>query len=252
LNMNASTTINDCIFSNNYSSTAAGGLFNFGASPTINRTIFSGNLAYLNGGGIINQNGSPTYVNCVITSNITKEGNGGGMWNYNATSKLINCTINRNRALTSFVGVFGNGGGIYNTTTTSTLINCLFTANQAGRGNDVYQDEGSMTTFFYCNILYKEWYGTPWDTHLGMDGGGNIMSDPRYLDYAYPVGTDGIWKTKDDGLRIQAGSACINVGTPSGAPTDDITGNQRIDAPDIGAYEYQIAKNGADVWMLYR
>jgi len=56
-------------------------------------------------------------------------------------------------------------------------------------------------------------------------------------------------------------SPCIDAGDPTGAPAQDILGNARDSAPDIGAYEHQSAtptptptpKNAVDrvAWTLY-
>jgi hypothetical protein len=57
-------------------------------------------------------------------------------------------------------------------------------------------------------------------------GVGNILSDPMFVD-------------PDNGdYRLQPGSPCINSGTSSNAPSDDLAGTQRDSNPDMGAYEY--------------
>jgi hypothetical protein len=58
------------------------------------------------------------------------------------------------------------------------------------------------------------------------------------VDAVNPAGPDGLWRTGDDGLRLQTGSPCIDAGLAAGAPLTDILGNPRVGAPDIGAYEF--------------
>jgi hypothetical protein len=91
-------------------------------------------------------------------------------------------------------------------------------------------------------------------------GGGNtggtgcIYSDPKFVNAGNPDGTDGIWFTSDDGLRLSSAnnSPCIDAANGNVDPTTDILGNERIDDPctpntgigdpcfvDMGAYEYQ-------------
>ena len=57
-----------------------------------------------------------------------------------------------------------------------------------------------------------------------MTVGGVISADALYVSYP----TD---------LHLQAGSPCVNAGTPAGAPTKDMDGAPRDAAPDIGADE---------------
>jgi hypothetical protein len=52
---------------------------------------------------------------------------------------------------------------------------------------------------------------------------GNISADPAFAGVDY---------------HLSAGSACINAGTPVGAPKLDLDGKARDDKPDIGAYEH--------------
>ena len=63
---------------------------------------------------------------------------------------------------------------------------------------------------------------------------GNIDANPLFVNAA------------GGNFRLQAGSPCIDAGTNTGAPTDDIEGNPRpidgdgdtIAVTDMGAYEY--------------
>lgn len=86
------------------------------------------------------------------------------------------------------------------------------------------------------------------------EGGGNIASDPMFVD---PDGPDDILGTLDDDLRLAAGSPCIDAGDNKSAIslglTTDLDGNPRfVDDPltadtgwgvapiiDMGAFEYQ-------------
>jgi hypothetical protein len=53
---------------------------------------------------------------------------------------------------------------------------------------------------------------------------GNISADPLFVGVS--------------DLHLQAGSPCVNAGTPAGAPKVDFDGKARDDKPDIGAYEH--------------
>jgi hypothetical protein len=110
-----------------------------------------------------------------------------------------------------------------------------------------------MQIFRDCDIQGGGGSGALWNPALGADGGGNIVADPHFVDAAHPAGPDCLWRTADDGLALLAGSPCIDAGLTTGAPSTDILGNPRGGgAPDIGAYEYQGAKGGAAVWVVYQ
>lgn len=82
-----------------------------------------------------------------------------------------------------------------------------------------------------------------------------LASDPQFSNIANPVGLDGIWKTPDDGLRLQASSPALDNGLSMYLPVDsydldmdgnvtelvpvDFVGFSRIQgtALDLGAHE---------------
>ena len=91
-----------------------------------------------------------------------------------------------------------------------------------------------------------------WDPNFGSDGGGNIDSDPCFIDVNDPDGPDDIWMTIDDGLRIDTTSPCADTADGDIAPSTGILGLERFDInkvsntgtgdpnyADMGAYEWQ-------------
>ena len=90
-----------------------------------------------------------------------------------------------------------------------------------------------------------------WVTHSNIEGfgyldlGGNINSDPLFIDMDGP---DNILGTFDDNFQLQANSPCVDTGTNAGiTSTVDIDGRVRIldgdcdgsSVVDMGAYEYK-------------
>ncbi|MFN8337903.1 MAG: choice-of-anchor Q domain-containing protein [Saprospiraceae bacterium] len=79
---------------------------------------------------------------------------------------------------------------------------------------------------------------TNYPTTGGTTYTNNIYAtDPLFVNPADPDGPDNLHPTTDDGLSVTLCSPAINAGTPTGAPTEDITGATRLSNPDIGAYE---------------
>ena len=225
------------VFKNN-----GGGMYNISSSPTITNTIFSDNAATNVGGGMYNSISSPTITNTTFSGNTAT--NGGGMYNYFFSSPTITNTIfSGNTAV--------QGGGMYNYISSSpTITNTTFSGNTANNGGGMY-NESSSSPNIRNSILWGN--GTeianvsssnPTVSFSIVQGGytGATNANPLFVNPANPAGTDGIHRTADDGLRLQAGSPAINAGSnaliPSGITTD-ITGLFRIlnGIVDIGAYE---------------
>jgi hypothetical protein len=256
-----STTVLDGFTITNGSANSGGGMLNSGASPTVTNCTFTGNTATF-GGGMENVSGSPTVSNCTFSGNTAQYG--GGMENVSSSSPtVINCTFSGNTATS-------HGGGMYNILSSPTVSNCTFSGNAAQFGGGMENSSSSSPTVTNC-ILWgnspdeiSDFGGTPTisfsDVQGGLpagtvDGGGNIDTDPLFIDADGPDNTAG---TEDDNLRLLAGSPCIDAGSNPAVPagiTTDLDGRLRFvdDLPtpdtgsggppmvDIGAYEYACA-----------
>jgi len=241
----SSPTVTNCTFSGNTAHDSGGGMYNSNSSPTVTNCTFSGNTAsgIYGGGGLYNSGGSPTVANCLFSGNTAQGsgsyyGNGGGMYN-SGSSTVTNCTFSGNTAS-------GGGGGMYNSGSSPAVTNCIFWDNTAPVGAEIYK-YGGTPTFSHCDIRGCGGSGALWNPALGKDGGGNIMGDPRFVAPAIPAGPDGLWRTGDDGLRLQSDSPCIGAADPAVAPETDILGLPRSSPPDIGAYEFSF---GGGSWTL--
>ena len=86
----------------------------------------------------------------------------------------------------------------------------------------------AVVTVTYSCIAQAEYVGT----------GQNLDVDPKFQDAA---GADFLHGTLDDDLSLQYGSPCIDKGTSTGAPDEDIDGQPRParSGYDMGAYERQ-------------
>jgi len=235
-----------------------GGIYCTSSSPTITNCIITDNEArshdyYVHGGGIYCTSSSPTITNCTITDNKAETieiSHGGGIYCTSSSPTITNCIITGNEALGESNAY---GGGIY-CTSYSTITNCTITGNRAyrprhdlgGVGGGIYCDTSSSTVLntILWNDNPDEIDGSITVTYSDVKGGwpgeGNIDADPLFVD------------PSSDNYHLQASSPCIDAGTYSGAPPDDLDGNPRDEFPDMGAYEYQGDGTGSLEWVKYR
>ena len=127
----------------------------------------------------------------------------------------------------------GDGGGIYNNNGNVWLINCIMWGNTADGAGGLVNDGGNS---HIANSIIQD--GLPANNE---DLGGNLSTDPLFVNAADPDGADNKFATADDGLQIGVGSPAIDAGRTGGnifgVPANDITGTTRTGNPDMGAYE---------------
>lgn len=216
-----------CTLTNN-TARFGGAVFNDDSSPRYTATIFRNNNATWEGGGV-NNNGSssPTFTRCVLEDNSANKG--GAVFGVNSSTSFVNCVIRANSASTQ-------GGGIYGAASAS-FMNCTFSSNTAGSGHAYYNVGTSAPRLTNCII----WGGSsPQLANVnsnavityscvrgGYAGTGNISSDPLF------VGVGGA------SLSLRPGSPCIDKGTSSNAPSNDLLNRTRPQGSgyDMGAYE---------------
>ena len=224
------------------------------------QSCYSGCPADLNGGGI-SLSGSDNAIirNCFIVFNEVEDvfGNddlphGGGIYNGgNSSLQVSNSVLYGNRSIAGEDSE-GYGSGLYNESDSAlTLINCTVAKNCK---YDSYYYGSGLYNNGYINL-----YGTIfWENYLKSNGTLNPYNcnlkqyDPVFADIDIPAGKDGIYGTRDDGLRLRTNSSCIDTGYDTvaiPAPSQDIIGQPRVDVPitsdssnnlnhvDIGAYE---------------
>jgi hypothetical protein len=243
-----STVAVDCIFSANSATYRGGGLYISSNNPTITSCTFVGNMADDLGGGIYIGSGNPTITNCIFSGNAALN-NGGGVYNYSSRPTMVNCTVCGNTAGNS-------GGGLYNYSNSGspTAFNCIFWKNSDTGGVDqsaqIHLNYGSATVSY--SDVSGGWSGS---------GGNNINADPLFLD---PNGVDGVIGTRDDNLRLQYDSPCVDAADSSvslSIPIFDLDKNDRtvdvgpvVDTGagsltylDMGAYEFQCGNFHGDL-----
>jgi CSLREA domain-containing protein len=215
--MGTLTVIDSAIF-DNAAGGHGGGIFNWwnAALTVINSKIYN-NTADFAGGGIYNGPGagaSTTVVNSALFGNQAE--NGGGIYNGSpydsgAVLTVINSTLANNTASLE-------GGGICNNSATPNLSNSILWGNLAATGPQIFNYPNTHTpTIRYSDIEGSGGSGALWDPNLGLDGGGNLASDPLFVD---ANGADDLIGTSDDDLRLADGSPAIDAADNTAVPMD--------------------------------
>ena len=169
--------------------------------------------------------GSPVLINVLFSGNSAQQGGGMSNWGPNTVyPTLINVTFSGNSAST--------GGGMFNAGSVITLTNGILWGNQAITGTEIYNTSGNVVIISHSDIQGCGGSGSGWNSECGVDGGGNIDTDPLFVNAAA------------GNLRLQENSPAIDAGLNSAVPagvTTDLDGNPRFSGPvvDTGAYEYQ-------------
>ncbi|MDR6806906.1 hypothetical protein J2Y45_004098 [Dyadobacter sp. BE34] len=131
----AGPKFNDCVFSENTSSSFGGGMGNVQSNSSFVDCGFTGNISDA-GGGMANQGSNPTITNTNFIEN--KARNGGGMFNGGGLITVNGCGFLRNSAE-------ADGGGLINGQTQVFFSKCIFEGNSADqRGGAMRNDRATV------------------------------------------------------------------------------------------------------------
>lgn len=243
----AGAKIENCTFTNNYTSGYGGALCIAGGYAAVTNTVFRSNSCATKGGALYiantSANGSTYFANCIFYGN-SSSGNGGaiGLTNLNEFVLFANCTIWNNSAVT--------GGGIELGTGSVTLHESIIWGNTASsNGSQIAITGGTAVglSLYYCDIQ-----GGPSGIYCSA-GSSNSGYTPACFDLdpgmSYSASNPGT------GFMLSSMSPCINSGNDGYdiVPSIDINGNPRrynntmatgnlnaaLDKLDIGAIEDQ-------------
>jgi parallel beta-helix repeat protein len=241
--------VNDCLFTDNQAGGGASALINSltDVSTVVSGCRFIGNISAFDAGALVTDLGEAVVTNCTFRENDANRA-GGAFINWSSTTIMNNCLFFDNTAL--------DGGAIANlsssTNTSLALNNCTFSDNSASQyGGEIFNwalstlsatncivwnsdanmiySPNTSPTFSYCDI---EGCGgsDSWDPNFGTDGGGNIDTDPCFVD------------ADSNDFHLASDSNCINAGDPNGdySGQKDIDGQPRVMAGrvDMGADEF--------------
>jgi hypothetical protein len=191
-----------------------------------------------------NHRGNPEIVNCVFAGNYGRFSCGAMSNNGYIFPVITNCVFYGNSSGESG-NTSANGGAIANHTYGQVRIsNSIISGNScSGSGQQIYNYGTSIVpSLLIDHSILQGGVASIHDDHTTkslIDAGGNLESLPVFLDSTNPAGADGVLLTADDGLRLLAGSAGLDVATSDGAPNHDITGAARPQGSgvEMGAYE---------------
>ena len=190
-----------------------------GYSVTVKKCTFSNNNNYYYGSGLyVSYLGSSsgiasrfTVENCLFHDNSAS--NGGSCTVYNVRGSVFNSTFAQNSS-SNVNDYYVTGLDVDGVVTAK---NCIFQSDDSG--NEVIQGYSGDLTISY-SLLYG---GSGGDSYT--DGGNNLSSDPDFTNAG------------SNDFTLASTSPCIDAGTATGAPSDDIAGTTRDATPDLGCYE---------------
>jgi len=171
--------ITDCIFDENRSNGAGGGLYiGNGLEMEVSNCHFSNNSARDGGGiGVGGGAGGARIINCLIVDNLCDD-DGGGLYSTVGVSISL-CTVAGNTAV-------ARGGGVH-VTQTGSITDCIIYNNTAGvEGHSILVPSGTVNCNYSC-------------IQFGYSGFGNISTDPMW-EPSHPY-------------YLQPGSPCVDSGS---------------------------------------
>jgi uncharacterized delta-60 repeat protein len=251
-------TVNNSIIRNNTANDAGGGIYSKTGNLTVNNSTINNNSTGFSGGGLYLA-GVGTITNSTINNN-TSSTSGGGITSGSTTIgsntilsnlTLINSTISGNTATTNGGGLRVVVGGVMATLTNVTIANNTATT---GTGGGISTGAGSTTNVKNTIVATNTNSSNP-DVAGAYVSQGNNLIGKSDGSTGFTNGANGdlvgaiaapinplLAPLADNGGTTQThallpGSAAINAGTTTGAPTADQRGISRVGAVDIGAFE---------------
>jgi len=223
-------------FINNQSNSVNGGSVSFSGSglSMVDVTVSGSNASSGAGGGLHQTAGSANISNSTFSTNNSST-SGGGVFFAGTAMTMANVTLSANTA-------GGTGGGLFVGAGVVVLTNLTVAANSGSSAGGIFRNGGSL---FVRNTIVS--------ANNGGNCSGTILTQGNNLDSAntcsFSDGTDlrntsaGLAALANNGgptltHALNGGSAAINAGTASSAPTTDQRGYARVGATDIGAFEF--------------
>jgi hypothetical protein len=219
-----SPAISNVVFTGNRAVGYGGGAYAWTNARFLN-VVFDGNTADYGGGLCTGGKNDSRIVNTIFTAN-TATVSGGGMYCEGNDPYILNSTFSGNIA--------GSGGGItcgaaLPVSTNPVIVNTIFYGDSAATYPEIENVGTSVPVISYSLVDGCGGSGS-WNSAFGTDGGGNLDSDPKFIDME---GGD---------LHLSALSPAVNAGDNGASflPATDLDGGARIElgTVDMGTYEF--------------
>jgi len=221
--------LRNLVLSGNYANFYGAALTAVESTLLLEDSLIQGNRSENYGGALFTRQSGGQLLNVVISGN-RSGGRGGGLYSFLSAEplKLTNVTFSGNRALNA-------GGAIYNAQSIVYLENSIVWNNKA---NDTSEINNGMaaTTIYNASLIKDAFTGLLWNIVLGINGGKNVASDPRFVVEIDPNTAP----TLDGDLRLQALSPAADGGNARyNSSLFDLSGLDRRQGAtiDMGAYE---------------
>jgi predicted outer membrane repeat protein len=239
---NCSSSLNDCIFSNN-TSEYGGGIWLQATILQANRSVFSENNARIGSAAYITVGSAPKFLDCLFLKN---EATGTGtIYISSSSSEITNCTFAENNAASN------SGGIVFSTSSGSPksldISNSIFWGNKIG-GNALAAGADLKTFGTETNVNIKNsslqlantLSNYPAASGINFITGNAFAANPLFTNALDANGADNVFGTADDGFSLQDCSPAINAGeNTANTSTLDLQKGSRVIATtiDMGAYE---------------
>lgn len=239
-NIMTQVSFSKCVFEGNRSDQRGGAMRNDRATVTIRNSRITGNNS-VQGGGIINEScPSISVINSVVSGN-TAQMAGGMMSGLGESVIVANCTFWGN------VSTLFGGGALVNFQAPLTMSNTIIWDNEAigvdsSPEASIYGSGSPLPVI--TNSLIANWGGSDnWDDLRGVDGGGNIDTDPGFASIL-PADANFLYLTNASPARDAGNNAAYTAAGGNLTNDKDLAGNPRSFGPsiDMGAYENQQAQ----------
>jgi len=225
----ATVTISDSTINGNTTSYDGGAVYtDNSANLNVFRSLIGGNQAARFGGGLALAGATVELENATISGNRTSS-RGGGIYisSSSAVLTMTNSTVGGNYSPVFGGGLFAGG--------TVLITNSIIWGNSAPYQNEIYN------TVDPSNVANSD---IDKDGYEGING--SIRQDPVFVSPISDPASE--TPTASGDYHLQSSSPCIDSGTATGAPSDDIDGDSRpVDGPDVDTdAEYDM---GSDEYM---
>jgi len=255
---NASPTVRDCVFYENFSEFFGGAVMSTGTAskPRLERCTFEFNSTYGTGGGLYLNTGAAVVASCLFKYN---SGGGAGIGIAAGTHTVVNCKFLVNEGGFSHGGAiqiaggtpviangvfagnhsYFNGGAIWAGNASSPRVHhCTIVDNSATEGSGIHLADTTTAQFFNCLLWGNQnnAFGgtvTPVISFSNVQGGvmpgtGNLSSLPSFVDANGPDNTAA--SIEDNDYRVTLSSPGVDRGNSLTLPADlaDLDGDGNI------------------------